>query len=285
MFGMGPAIVVSLVPATALFLVFFAVPLAVLAVTAFTDWSGRSLSFIGVENFARVAADPVFWKALENTLFYVAVGIFVQVPLGAVVGIFLAGRPRGWKVLRAAYFIPYMISGAAIAMVFTVVYNPRYGLLNVVLGSVGLDSDQDWLYSTDTARWAVAATFAFVVGFGAVLVSAEMASFPAEVFEAAELDGTTLWQRHRYITLPLLRNVIGTLVLLSTLGNIAAFDIVYILTAGGPVDSTATVMVYGYRAYISGDWGLANAVGLVVVMLGLVLIVGIRRAFRIGEAT
>ncbi len=284
LYGMGPAIAVSLVPSIVLFTVFFAVPLVVLFTTSFTDWSGRSISFVGFDNFTGILTDPVFLKAIENTVFYCAVGVLVQVPLGILVGIYLAGRPRGWKVLRAAFFVPYMISGAAIAMVFTVVYNPRYGLLNVVVGALGGPTDTDWLASSATARIAVAGTFAFVVGFAAVIVSAEMASMPAEIFEAAELDGTSTFQRHLYITLPMLRNVVGTLVMLSLLGNLAAFDIVYILTAGGPADSTATVMVYGYREYIAGNWGAANAVGVVVVLLGLALILGVRRLFRIGES-
>lgn len=284
MYGMGPSIALSVTPSVLIFLIFFAIPLVVLASTAFTDWSGRNLSFVGVENFENILGDAVFRKALENTAFYCAIGVLVQVPLGIVVGIFLASRPRGWKILRAAFFVPYMISGAAIALVFTVVYNPRYGLLNVVVGALGGNPDTDWLASMSSARWAVAATFAFVVGFAAVVVSAEMASIPAEIFEAADLDGTTIVQRHWYITLPMLRNVIGTLVMLSILGNLAAFDIVYILTTGGPADSTATIMVYGYRSYIAGDWGTANAVGVVVVALGLILILAVRRLFRIGES-
>lgn len=284
LYGMGPAITLSLAPAVLIFLIFFAIPLIVLIATAFTQWTGRDISFVGLDNFSRIGSDGVFWKAVVNTLFYGAIGVFVQIPIGVCVGIFLAARPRGWKLLRAAFFIPYMISGAAIAMVFTVVYNPRYGLLNVVTKALGGSGSADWLFSSSTARWAVAATFAFTVGFAAVLVSAEMASFPAEVFEAGGLDGATGWQRHRYLTLPMLRNVIGTLVLLSVLANLAAFDIVYILTAGGPADSTATIMVYGYRAYTAGHWGMANAVGVVVVAMGLVLIVAVRRVFRIGEA-
>lgn len=279
---MSRPIAVSLLPAVVLFVVFFAIPLLVLIGTSFTDWSGRRIAVTGIANFAELVGDPVFWQSAQNTLFYCLVGVLIQVPLGVLVGIALAGRPRGWKFLRAAVFIPYMISGAAIAMVFTVVYNPRYGLLNAVLGSVGIEGT-DWLFSSSTARWAVAATFAFTVGFAAVVVSAEIASFPVELYEAAQLDGATRLQQHRFVTIPLLRGVIGTLLLLSVLGNLAAFDIVYILTAGGPADSTATLIVYAYRAYVGGDWGTANAVGVIVVVLGLVLIVGIRRLFRIGE--
>jgi len=280
---MGPAIAISVLPGAVLFLVFFAIPLVVLVATAFTDWSGRRLELAGVANFATIAADPVFWKAAGNTLFYAAVGVFVQVPLGCLVGMVIARRPRGWRALRAIVFLPYMISGAAVALVFTVVYNPRFGLLNAILGGLGLPSDTDWLFSGSTARWAVAATFAFTVGFAAVLVSAEIASFPAEIYEAAAIDGAGVLKQQLFLTLPLLRNVAGTLVLLSILGNLAAFDIVYILTNGGPADGTATLILYAYRAYLAGDWGLANAVGIIVVAMGLVLIVGVRRLFRIGE--
>jgi raffinose/stachyose/melibiose transport system permease protein len=116
-----------------------------------------------------------------------------------------------------------------------------------------------------------------------VLVMAEIASIPRELYEAAAMDGASALQRHRHITVPLLRNVVGTVVLITLLGYLALFDLVYILTQGGPDDATVTLTLYAFRAYSKDQWGYANAVGVFVVLSGLLLIVLVRRGFRIGE--
>jgi raffinose/stachyose/melibiose transport system permease protein len=118
-----------------------------------------------------------------------------------------------------------------------------------------------------------------------VLVMAEIAAIPRELYEAAEMDGASAFQRQLRITLPLLRNVTGTIVLITLLGYLALFDVVFILTKGGPSDATLTLALYAYRAYVNNAWGYASAVGIVIVVLGLVLILLIRRLFRIGERT
>lgn len=281
--GMRGPVAVSLLPGLLLFGTFFLVPVFVLVATAFARWGGLDFAWVGLDNYRQMFDDPVFFKAMVNTLFYAAASVFIQVPLGVGVGMVLALRPRGWKALRTIIFIPFVISGAAYALIFSMFYNPRAGLLNNALGALGLPADRDWLFDTATARWAVAGTFVFVIGFVVVLVMAEIASIPTEMYEAASVDGASTWQQLTRITLPLLRNVIGTAILIRLLVDIGMFDLVYILTAGGPDDATATLALYAYRAYLNGEWGYANAVGSVIIVIGLVLIVTVRRAFRIGE--
>jgi raffinose/stachyose/melibiose transport system permease protein len=275
---MGWQVGLSLLPGVVLFTTFFLVPLGVLVVTSFADWSGLGFSLLGFDNYRAMLGDTAFWKAARNTGLYAAVGVLIQVPVGVVVGIILAQHVPGWRVFRAIVFIPFVISGAAYALVFSLFYNPRYGLLDSVLGT-----SRDWLFDTATALPAVAATFVFVIGFVVVLVMAEIASIPRELYEAAAMDGASALQRHRHITVPLLRNVVGTVVLITLLGYLALFDLVYILTQGGPDDATVTLTLYAFRAYSKDQWGYANAVGVFVVLSGLLLIVLVRRGFRIGE--
>ncbi|MDQ0895029.1 carbohydrate ABC transporter permease [Agromyces ramosus] len=272
----------SVAPAAILFGTFFAVPLVVLIATSFTSWSGRSLEIVGFENYQRMITDPVFAKALGNTLFYLAIGVFVQVPLGVGVGIVLALKLRGWKTFRTLLFIPFVISGAAYALIFSMFYNPRSGLLNSILASIRI-SGRDWLFDSETARWAVAGTFAFILGFVMIVIMAEIASIPRELYEAARVDGASELQQQFLITLPLLRNAIGTCVLIRVLADIGMFDLVFILTAGGPDDATVSLALYAYRAYLQGDWGYANAVGTVIIGVGAILIILVRRLFRIGD--
>jgi len=282
--GQGWAVALSILPGLLLFLTFFAIPLGMLAVTSLADWSGFGFRYLGFQNFSEMFRDDTFWTAAKNTLKFVAAGVFIQVPLGVIAGIILAQRVPGWRFFRAVLFIPFVISGAAFALVFTSFYNPRYGLLDSALGVVGIGG-QDWLAESGTARPAVMGTYVFILGLVIVLVMAEIAAIPEELYEAAEMDGASPLQRQLRITLPLLRNVIGTVVLISTLAYLAFFDVVYILTKGGPNDATLTLALYAYRAYINNAWGYASAVGVVIVVVGLVLIVSIRRLFRIGERT
>jgi raffinose/stachyose/melibiose transport system permease protein len=281
--GTAAPIVLSLLPGLVLFAVFFAIPIGVLVVTSFTDWSLIGWHYIGAHNYRRLIHDWTLWVAARNTAIYAAAGVLVQVPLGCAAGIILSQKLPGWRVYRAILFIPFVISGAAYALVFSMVYNPRYGLLDGLLGWVGLNHHQDWLFDVHTALPAVIGTFVFILGFVMILVMAEIAAIPLELYEAAQVDGATLFQQHRRITLPLLRNVLGTCVLITVLGYLALFDIVYILTAGGPGNGTVTLVLYAYRIYTNGDWGYANAIGTFIVLAGAVLIVGVRRLFRIGE--
>jgi len=280
---MGLPMVLSLAPGMALFAAFFLAPFIILIGSSFSEWRGLELTFTGLDNFRRMLADDVFWKAIGNTVFYSAVGVFVQVPLGCLIGIILAQKIRGWQIFRAIIFIPWVISGAAFALVFSMFYNPRFGLLNDILTVFGFAGRHDWLFDASTARLAIAGTFAFVFGFTMIVIMSEIASIPKELYEAAECDGARGWRLHRYITLPLLRNAIGTCVLIRLLSDIGLFDIVYILTLGGPNDSTVTLALYGYRAYLSGEWGFASAVGSIILLVGLVLIITVSRLFRVGE--
>jgi raffinose/stachyose/melibiose transport system permease protein len=281
--GMGVPIVLSLLPAVALFSIFFLIPIGVLVATSFTDWSLVGWHYVGARNYSRLLHDPTLWLAARNTAIYALAGILIQVPLGCAAGIILSQKLPGWRLYRTILFIPFVISGAAYALVFSMVYNPRYGLLDGFLGWFGLNHHQDWLFNVHTALPAVIGTFIFIVGFVMILVMAEIAAIPLELYEAAEVDGATHLQQQLRITLPLLRNVLGTCVLITLLGYLALFDIVYILTAGGPSNGTLTLVLYAYRIYTTGDWGYANAIGTFIILGGAVAIVCVRRGFRVGE--
>jgi raffinose/stachyose/melibiose transport system permease protein len=281
-YGMAVPIALSILPGAALFTIFILIPLGVLVVTSFAQWSVLGLHFTGVGNYTHLLNDSIFWKAFTNTALYAGVGIFIQVPIGVAVGMILAQRIRGWRLFRAILFTPVVISGAAFALIFANVYNASYGLLNWTLGLVGIEG-RDWLFNVGTALPAVAGTYAFNVGFFMILVMTEVAAIPVDVLEAAQVDGATRLQRQVRIVLPLLRHVIGTCVLLSLLSSLAFFDIVYILTSGGPNNATVTLTVYAFEQYTADNWGYANAIGVFIVVTGFLLIVTMKRLFRIGE--
>jgi raffinose/stachyose/melibiose transport system permease protein len=279
---MAIPIALSLLPGVALFSVFILVPLGVLVVTSFAQWSVLGLHFTGTANYERLIRDSIFWKAFTNTALYAAVGILIQVPIGVAVGMILAQRIRGWRIFRAILFTPVVISGAAFALIFANVYNASYGLLNYTLQLVGIGG-RDWLFTVGTALPAVAGTYAFNIGFTMILVMTEVTAIPLDILEAAQVDGATRLQRQIRIVLPLLRHVIGTCVLLSLLSSLALFDIVYILTSGGPNNATLSLTVYAFQQYTADQWGYANAIGVFIVVTGFLVIAAMRKLFRIGE--
>lgn len=267
----------SLAPGVILFTAFFVVPIGMVLSTSLTDWSARSLDFVGFENFDEILSDERFWRAALNTLFYVTAALLVQVPLATVVALVLSRRVRGWKFMRTLLFLPNMMSGAALGLVYIFVFNPRYGLLNGLLRAIGWDDlTRDWLYDLDSAIWAVTSTWVFSIGLYVILIMTDILSLPPEIHEAAELDGASVTRRELLITLPLIRPVLGTCALLALLFTLSYFDGVYVMTGGGPADRTATLALYGYRAYTAGNWGEANAVGSLILILGVALIVLVR---------
>jgi raffinose/stachyose/melibiose transport system permease protein len=281
--GMRLGIALSLLPAIVVFTTFFLVPLGVVVVTSLTDWGPIGSSYVGLRNFRLLFSDHVFWQALRNTAAFSAAAVLVQVPVGVAIAIVLSRQIRGWRVLRTIYFLPNVVSGAALGMVYLTFYNPRYGLLNSILGALGFSSSRDWLFDVDTALPAVAATWVFTAGVIMILVMAEIAAIPDEVVEAARVDGASRWQVTRHITLPLLRNIVGVCVILVLLFTLAYFDGVYVMTGGGPANHTLTLSLYAFQQYSDSSWGYANAIGTLLVVFGFIVIVAVRRLFRVGE--
>lgn len=269
-------------PGLILFAVFYLIAMFVLVVTAFTNWRLRGLEFIGLDNFAAILGDERFWIATRNSMIFVLAAILIQVPLATLLALILARAVRGWRTIRLALFLPGMMSSAALALVYVFVFNPRFGLLNGVLGAIGLDSlARDWLFDYNTALWAVIATWVFNTGLYVVLILNGVHSLPTEINEAAQLDGARRLQREWYMTIPLIRPVIATCMLLAMLTALGYFEGVYVMTSGGPADQTLTLGLYGYLVYSGGDWGLANAIGVLIFTLGAILIVLIRRLGRL----
>lgn len=283
--GSRLAIGTSLAPGLLLFVVFFLIAIGTLAVTAFTNWTIRGADFVGFDNFVQIFEDGRFQMAMRNTTVFVLAAVSVQVPLATLVALILARKIRGWRAIRVTLFLPNMMSGAAIGLVYIFVFNPRFGLVNGLLRVVGLDEwTRDWLVDINTAIWAVIATWVFFVGLFVILILNEIQGIPTEIQEAAQIDGAGRWQRDLWITLPLIRPVVATCMLLAVLAAFSQFENVYVMTAGGPADQTLTLGLYGFMAYSRGDWGLANAAGLLMLIMGAAFILIIRRIGRLESS-
>ena len=262
--------------------------LAVIAMS-FADWPlPAPARFVGLENYAALAADPLFLRSLRNTAYYAA-GV---VPLGLAVGFALAlllRPPRpGVRLLRTIVFLPAVLSGVAMALLWGWVFNPRFGLANQVLAAFGV-AGPGWLYSEAWAMPTLILLGLAGVGVNMVVYLAALEAVPAELYEAAQLDGAGPWRRFRHVSWPLVTPVTFYLGVVNLLGAFQVFTPTYVLTGGGPNGATLTLPLYLYQsAFTYGrlGYGAALAVALLIAvgLLTLALFrVFERRVFYVGQ--
>ncbi|TDO33256.1 multiple sugar transport system permease protein/alpha-1,4-digalacturonate transport system permease protein [Kribbella sp. VKM Ac-2527] len=255
-----------LLPSFIGFVIFTAGPVVAAGVISLLDWNLFSPpTWAGLRNFARLGPDPTFWSALGNTVYFT----FVSVPLTIVVSLALAlllnQGVRRIAVFRSLLLLPYATITVAVAFVWIWLYIPHDGLVNAVLGLVGINGP-DWLIS-DT--WAMPALIAMTVwksfGFGMVVFLAGLQAIPQQLYEAAKVDGSSAWQRFRNVTVPMLSPALFFVVVTSIIGSFQVFDQAFVMTHGGPGSRTTTLVMYIYRTgFESYDQGYAAAQSLVL---------------------
>jgi lactose/L-arabinose transport system permease protein len=254
--------------------VFMLFPVAYSFWLSFQDWRGtRGTSFIGLANYQRLAEDDIFQQSLINT---VIIGI-LYVPLMLTVALIVATILNSALVhmrtfFRAAVFAPYITSTVIMALVFALIYDEHTGVLNFVLGLIGIPAI-NWTGSTNWSKVSVAGLLLWHwTGYNMVLMLAGLQTISQELYEAAAIDGASVVQRFINITLPLMRPVILFTAVLSTIGTFKIFNEPYILTGGGPLNSSTTVLLYLYNQAFQGfKLGYASALAYVVVAIVFVL--------------
>ncbi len=270
---------VFIAPALVLIGVFFVIPVLGALALSFTDFDIYSIGdpgntrFIGLGNYHALFADPLFWKALRNTAYYVAVGGPLSVVVSLAAAMLVNARLVRWKPLfRSAFFAPWVTTLVAVALVWRYLYHPQYGLLNAFLGLVGV-GPIDWL---GNPRWAMPAIILMSVwknfGYNMLIFLAGLQTIPPQLYEAAELDGAGTWQRFRQVTVPMLG---PTFVFVGVVTMIAAFQIFsepYVMTQGGPLKSTLTLVLFMYEQGFR--WWRLGFAAAVAVVLGLLTLAG-----------
>lgn len=230
--------------------------------------------FVGLENFARLARDPDFVAAFLHTLGFI-VGYLPLVMVLALGIALLLNRPLRWMALyRTAFFLPVISSWVAVALLWKWLFNPQFGLVNEMLGLVGI-SGPAWLYSPDWAMPAIVITSVWKdLGFVAVLYLAGLQAIPGEYYEAAALDGAGAWDRFRNITLPLLTPTTFFVLVISLINSFQVFDQVYVMTGGGPAGATTVLVERIFaNAFQYGKMGYASAMSWVLFALVFVVTV------------
>ncbi|GED90765.1 MULTISPECIES: carbohydrate ABC transporter permease [unclassified Streptomyces] len=252
------------------------VPVLATLLLAFTNWNSYSTpEWVGLANFRRMFGSDTFWVALSNTAWY-AVG-HIPLTLAASLGlaVLLNQKLRGVGFLRTAFFFPYITSLVAVAVVWNMLFSPDLGPVNQLLRAVGVSHPPGWTTSTDWAMPAVIITSVWRdMGYYMVLYLAGLQAIPAELYEAARVDGAGPWQRFWHITVPSLRPTTFFVLVMLTISSFKVFDLVQIMTEGGPGRSTLVLSQVIFREGIKqGRFGYSSAISLVLFVIVLMITV------------
>ena len=277
--------IIFLIPAVVLLLCFMIYPLGKTIFYSFTAWYNFSTeqTFIGLDNYKELIADPVIRVALRNTVILMAGVLIFQIGFALILAIMVDGIRHCFKFFRTIYFFPIVISATAIGLMFTLIYKYEYGLLNYFVVLFGGEK-QVWINEKSSIYLALIPVVWQYVGFYFVIFLTGIANIPADIYESAMLDGIRPLQKAAYITIPMLRSVLTSSIVLVISGCFKVFDIIFMVTNGGPLDSSQLLSTYMYqKAFARGNGGYASSIAIVMIVLGVAVTSVLRKRLSGGE--
>ena len=279
-------ILLFLLPALFLFVGILLAPIAMSTYYSFFDWNGLTTPlYVGLSNYIELLTSQSisFLPALKNSLLLAAFSVFLQLPFALWLALKLSKGIRGERAFISVYFMPVLISTVVIGQLWLKIYNPDYGVLNVTLRALGLESwTRAWLGDK-----AVALGAAFVptlwqyVGYHMLLMYAGIKDVPPELLEASMLDGCTEWQMNRHIIIPYIKPILRVSVIFAVTGSLKSFDLIYVLTNGGPVHATevpSTLMLN--LLFLRNRYGMGSTIAVALILLCFVFALLINLAFK-----
>lgn len=274
-------IILFILPGLTLFTLFFVLPVGYVAITSLFHWDGITAPvFGGLYNYQEIFGDKVFWRSVKNNVVWALVAGGIQVPLALLMALILSKKPKGWQFFRTVYFMPQVISGIALAMLWSAMYNSEFGLINGLLRELGLgEYARNWLGSLDTAFPSMLIYWVFYIGYYMVIMMADITNIDESYYEAAQIDGADGIRQHIHITIPLIRGSFQTCVTLAMIFGLRTFEQVYLLTNGGPANRTSVLVLYLYNQMKTNDYGGANASSVMLILTGACVILIIRGFF------
>jgi ABC-type sugar transport system permease subunit len=264
-------------PALTLFGVFILIPVALTVIGSFFSFglTSPTWTFVGIDNYVRAFHDPVFWRSFRNNLIIVFGSIATQIGFGTLLAAILdRGIRRGSAFFRTIIFAPMVISAVAVGLIWLMIFDPNIGPLNRVIEAIGLRPPTlGWLGDPDLAIWMFLAVAAWqYTGYMMVLILAGLQGVPAELYQAAALDGARGVRAFWYITLPSIRNILIVAVLITSIGAFKVFDLIYVTTRGGPANATQVFGTYIYlQAFNLGNMGYADTIAVFLLVIAVIL--------------
>lgn len=283
-------IILFLAPALLLFVGILVAPIFMSGFYSFFKWNGMGpKTFLGFDNYKELftSTNIGFMKAFRNTLILAGLSVFLQLPLALFIALILGSGRKGERGFLSIYFLPVLISTVVIGQLWLKIYNPDYGILNVALTKLGFENlTRIWLGDTKTALWAAfVPTLWQYVGYHMLLLYAGIKSVPPEYREAAMIDGASEGQVNRYIVLPYIKPIMKISTIFAVTGSFKSFDLIYVLTNGGPLHSTevpSTLMIsmlFGRNRY-----GMGSTIATILILLCFASALLIGLVFRDKEA-
>lgn len=268
-----------LTPMIILFAVFMIYPVIKSLILSFQDFTDGQYIFCGVQNYVTMFKDPIFWKSLKNTFIYLAVQVPVMVVLSLVLGVMVEQAFLKFRSgFRMSIFLPSVTALVAYAIVFKLLFNTDFGLVNHALRALGF-TGVDWLNTVWGARMAIIIGITWRwTGYNTIIMIAGLKGIPLELYESADIDGANAFQKFFYITIPMVKSIILFVSITSTIGTLQLFDESFILTGGGPDNATITIGHYLYNTGFSYyKFGYAAAISYaLVVIIGILSIIQFR---------
>jgi raffinose/stachyose/melibiose transport system permease protein len=260
-------------PAGVVYTVLFLVPTFASFYFSLTRWTLFDVQFIGLDNFVQFFSEPGLVKGFTNTLIYAVVTSGAKVVLGLLLAVLLTSQIIARGYLRSVVFFPVLVSTIGVGITFKVLMDPFDGAINKALGVFGI-TGPGWLTNPDLALLSVAAVDIWKgVGLATLIYIAGIVAIPQEYFEAAKVDGATAWQNFRHITVPLARPATTTVIILSLIGGLRSFDLIWAMTRGGPGFTSDVIGSVIYKQYQAGFFGLSTAGNVVLFLVVTALVV------------
>jgi ABC transporter, permease protein len=263
-------ITIMLLPALVFFTAFIAYPVLYALRISLSDFAGfGEARFVGVENYSRLADDPLFWTALRNTIVILVVAVVVVIPLSFGLALLLDRRLPAVGALRALVFAPAIIAPILVGLIWVFILDPSIGLVNRLLSLLGLPS-VEWIGGDTLSPYSIAMVFIWsTVGFTMTIFYAGLQQLPHEVIEASQIDGASFWQRQRHVVIPMMRETFGIVLVLVITNVFKIFELVYQLTGGGPVHRSETLVSYMYFVtFTNQKYGPGMAIAVIIFVLG-----------------
>ena len=282
------SILFFLAPALTVIVIFFFLPVIVAFIMSFTDFDIYALGnfsylrFIGLKNYSTILKDDLFWTALRNTFYFVIVGGPLSVAASLAAAVLLNSKFIKFKgIFRLIYFLPVVTTHVAVSIVWRYIYHPRFGLMNYILGFVGI-GPIDWL---GDPTWSMPAIILLVVwknfGYNMVIFIAGLQNIPEELYEAASIEGASAWQQFKHITIPQLAPTTLFISLITMIGYFQLFAEPYVMTQGGPLNSTLSIVLYMYQEGFRW-WNIGYSTAL-AFMLFIIILIGTTIQFKLQK--
>ena len=280
------AICVFVLPAFIFFFAMVILPIIMSGYYSFLEWDGMGEGkFIGLKNYIELftSYNKAFPKAIFNSVILAAMSVFIQLPISLVLALILARGIKGEKFYRTVYFMPVIISTVVIGQLWQKIYHYEYGIVNMILRKVGLENlVRDWLGDTKTALICVFIVIIWqYIGYHMLLMYSSAKSIPEELYEAAKIDGANEITTAFKITIPLMKPILNVCVTYAIVGSLKIFDLVYVLTGGGPLKSTEVPSTLMFTTiFFRNEYGYGSAMAIFIVIECLVFTVLVQKIFK-----